>query len=83
MISEAMGEGKGNLRGGRADTEHSGEGRSVRGLVVLPAYNEEKTLGEVLSRLGESFPSFDRLVVDDGSADGTADVARAATVPRS
>jgi len=49
---------------------------AVRGLVVLPAFNEEKSLENVLSRLKETCPHFDCLVVNDGSTDRTVDVAR-------
>ena len=40
--------------------------------VVIPAYNEQQVLGGVLRELVEHNPSFNVVVVDDGSADGTA-----------
>ena len=44
--------------------------------VVLPAYNEAAALPHVLEELGESLDSsYEVLVVDDGSTDGTAEVA--------
>jgi glycosyltransferase involved in cell wall biosynthesis len=47
-----------------------------RTLVVVPAFNEENSVGEVVSRiLDVGLPV---LVVDDGSADMTAELARAA-----
>ena len=51
--------------------------------IVIPAYNEEKrlpaTLERVVSFLQKSaFQPFEVIVVDDGSRDGTAEVARAA-----
>ncbi|CAN5346700.1 glucosyl-3-phosphoglycerate synthase [soil metagenome] len=51
--------------------------------VVLPALNEERTVGEIVERirgcLVEDVPLVDELVViDSGSQDGTAAVARAA-----
>ncbi|MBL4850509.1 MAG: glycosyltransferase family 2 protein [Planctomycetes bacterium] len=54
-----------------------------RGVVLIPAYNEEQCLGEVLDRIRASCP-FDILIVDDGSVDSTARVARShgATVVR-
>jgi glycosyltransferase involved in cell wall biosynthesis len=46
-------------------------------LVFIPAWNEEDNLPSVLDNLRAELPSVDVLVVDDGSTDGTADVARA------
>jgi glycosyltransferase involved in cell wall biosynthesis len=45
-------------------------------LVFIPAWNEEKNLPAVLDELAEGLPGVDLLVVDDGSTDGTAQVAR-------
>ena len=47
-------------------------------LVFLPAWNEEQNLPAVLDELHQGLPDADLLVVDDGSTDGTAEVARAA-----
>ena len=47
-------------------------------LVFLPAWNEEENLPAVLDELHDVLPDADLLVVDDGSTDGTAEVARAA-----
>ncbi|MFN8039243.1 MAG: polyprenol monophosphomannose synthase [Acidimicrobiales bacterium] len=47
----------------------------MRPLVVLPTYNEALNIDEVLDRTRESAPEADVLVVDDGSPDGTADLA--------
>jgi len=48
--------------------------------VVIPAYNEEKRLGATLERLAEFFAGTEYeaevIVVDDGSSDGTFDLAR-------
>jgi glycosyltransferase involved in cell wall biosynthesis len=46
-------------------------------LVFIPAWNEEDNLPTVLDALHARLPDVDVLVVDDGSTDGTADVARA------
>jgi glycosyltransferase involved in cell wall biosynthesis len=46
-------------------------------LVFIPAWNEEANLPSVLDELRAKLPHSDVLVVDDGSTDGTADVARA------
>jgi len=45
-------------------------------LVFLPAWNEEDNLPAVLEELGGGLPQADVLVVDDGSTDRTAEVAR-------
>jgi glycosyltransferase involved in cell wall biosynthesis len=45
-------------------------------LVFIPAWNEEDNLPAVLAELHLGLPDADVLVVDDGSTDGTADVAR-------
>ncbi len=51
-----------------------------RTLVIVPAYNEEDAIGDVLDELADRVPEHDVLVVDDGSTDRTAEVARAAGV---
>ena len=43
--------------------------------MVLPTYNEAENIREVLTRLRAAAPDTDVLVVDDGSPDGTADLA--------
>jgi glycosyltransferase involved in cell wall biosynthesis len=45
-------------------------------LVFLPAWNEEENLAAVLDELQQELPQADLLVVDDGSTDGTAALAR-------
>ena len=45
-------------------------------LVFIPAWNEEQNLPAVLDELRHELPDADVLVVDDGSTDQTADVAR-------
>jgi dolichyl-phosphate beta-glucosyltransferase len=53
--------------------------------VVIPAYNEKArlpaTLAKIAPYLRAAHPDHEILVVDDGSTDGTADVARAAGLP--
>lgn len=44
-------------------------------LVVIPAWNEAEVLGATISEVRGCHPGLDILVVDDGSGDGTADVA--------
>ena len=45
-------------------------------LIIVPAYNEEASLPGVIRDLRENMPSADVLVVNDGSRDGTARIAR-------
>ena len=45
-------------------------------LVFIPAWNEEDNLPAVLDALSDEIPEADLLVVDDGSTDRTAEVAR-------
>jgi dolichol-phosphate mannosyltransferase len=47
----------------------------VRTLVVLPTYNEAENIEHVLTRIRAALPHDGVLVVDDGSPDGTADIA--------
>lgn len=46
-----------------------------RVLVVIPTYDERENLPTALERLRSSVPDADLLVVDDGSPDGTGDLA--------
>lgn len=46
-------------------------------LIFIPAWNEEENLPAVLDGLRTAIPDADVLVVDDGSTDRTAEVARA------
>lgn len=48
-----------------------------RTVVVIPTYDEADTLPVTLGRLRSAVPDADVLVVDDGSPDGTGDVADA------
>ncbi len=50
--------------------------RFERIAVLVPAFNASKTLGELLERVQNFVPSSNILVVDDGSADGTGELAR-------
>ncbi len=47
-------------------------------VVVIPAYNEEANLGRVIASLRAAEPELEIAVVDDGSRDATAEVARRA-----
>lgn len=45
-------------------------------LIIVPAYNEEKNLPELLGELKQLYPQIPVLVVNDGSRDRTAQTAR-------
>jgi glycosyltransferase involved in cell wall biosynthesis len=47
-------------------------------LVVIPAWNEAGVIGDTIAEVRAAQPGVDILVVDDGSGDGTAEVAVAA-----
>ncbi len=51
-----------------------------RVLVVIPAHDEQESLPSTLAEVREKAPGVDVLVVDDGSRDRTAEVARACGV---
>lgn len=40
-------------------------------LIIIPAYNEEKSLPRVISRLLQVCPQYDYIIINDGSTDGT------------
>jgi dolichol-phosphate mannosyltransferase len=44
-------------------------------LVVIPTYNERENLGPIIARLHAALPAVHALVVDDGSPDGTGELA--------
>ncbi|MET0769897.1 MAG: glycosyltransferase family 2 protein [Solirubrobacteraceae bacterium] len=48
----------------------------ARTIVFIPAWNEEASLPGVLQDAREALPDADLLVINDGSTDNTADVAR-------
>lgn len=43
-------------------------------LLIIPAYNEDENLVNVIKKVEESFPQFDYIVVNDGSIDTTKDI---------
>jgi dolichol-phosphate mannosyltransferase len=45
-------------------------------LIVIPTLNERENIAELLDGIREHAPEADVLLVDDGSTDGTAEVAR-------
>ena len=59
--------------------------RAPRILIIVPAYNESKSLPDLLHSLRNECPGCDVVVVDDGSSDGTrgaiAGLARVVSLP--
>jgi len=50
----------------------------MRSLVVIPTFNEATNVTTVIERVRAALPAAHVLIVDDGSPDGTADLAEAA-----
>jgi glycosyltransferase involved in cell wall biosynthesis len=50
--------------------------RELKRVAIVPALNEERTIGRVIDELRDFDPGLDVLVVDDGSGDGTSRAAR-------
>ncbi len=48
----------------------------LKGLVIIPTYNEIENIGRIIPEVLKQGEMFDVLVVDDGSPDGTADKVR-------
>jgi glycosyltransferase involved in cell wall biosynthesis len=46
--------------------------------VIIPVYNEGKTIADLVSKIKTCYPAFDIIVIDDGSTDSTADAAQTA-----
>jgi glycosyltransferase involved in cell wall biosynthesis len=47
-----------------------------RTLVIIPAYNEEESLGHVIDQVHQALPHADIVVVNDGSTDATPRIAQ-------
>ena len=44
--------------------------------IIIPAYNEAETIGDVINKITNLYPDFEMIVVNDGSTDDTAAVAK-------
>ncbi len=51
-----------------------------RVLIVIPAFNEERSIGATLEAVARECPWAEAVVIDDGSMDRTADIVRALKV---
>ena len=48
----------------------------LRLLIVIPAYNEAENIERVIRELEKTVPEYDYVVINDGSADRTAEICR-------
>lgn len=46
-------------------------------LLIIPAYNEAENIERVVDEIIEEYPAYDYIIVNDGSADDTAEICRA------
>jgi glycosyltransferase involved in cell wall biosynthesis len=49
----------------------------MKTLIIIPAYNEERAIGNVLDDISVHYPAADVVVINDGSTDATSAVAKA------
>ena len=49
---------------------------TVKVSVVIPAFNEAQSIGDLISRIRNLYPDFEIIVIDDGSTDDTGAVAK-------
>jgi glycosyltransferase involved in cell wall biosynthesis len=52
------------------------QGKQIRTLIIIPAYNEELNLERVIGDIQRHCPEMDYLIVNDCSTDGTAGLCR-------
>ncbi|MEO5359700.1 MAG: glycosyltransferase family 2 protein [Nitrospirota bacterium] len=45
-------------------------------LIIIPAFNEEKSIGTVIEKIHRTSPESDVLVVSDGSSDNTVEISK-------
>lgn len=48
----------------------------MKSLVIIPAYNEEKSIEKTVMDIKQNAPDFDYVIVNDCSTDGTAELCR-------
>ena len=48
----------------------------MKRLIIIPTYNERENVVKMIRRVMDDALSFDLLIVDDGSPDGTASLVR-------
>ncbi len=47
-----------------------------KGLIIVPAFNEENNIDATIKEIQESRTNFDILIIDDGSMDATAEARK-------
>lgn len=57
------------------------KGSSMRLLIFVPAYNEEENILAVWENLSSVCPGYDKVVINDGSTDRTADICKENNIP--
>ncbi len=45
-------------------------------LIIIPAFNEQNSISKVVSSIRELYPDISAVVINDGSDDDTAELAR-------
>lgn len=48
----------------------------MRLLIIIPAYNEEENIANVICELTENYPQYDYVVINDGSLDSTSRICK-------
>ena len=43
-------------------------------LVIIPAFNEEENICQVVTNLIEKYPQYDYVIINDGSMDRTSEI---------
>jgi dolichol-phosphate mannosyltransferase len=64
-----------SVPGGASDSARPAPRASSRTLVIIPTYNERDNLSTIVSRVTDAAPDVHVLIVDDGSPDGTGELA--------
>ena len=57
-----------------ADEKNTSEEKTVKVLIIIPAYNEEQNLEKVMERLKAACPQYDYVIINDGSTDRTGEI---------
>lgn len=54
---------------------------ALKTLIIVPAFNEEKSIGPVIQGIQRDCPNYDIVIINDGSIDATAELAEQCGVP--